>query len=80
LVSVTSIVHTRNPCINPRRANTACALTPTDLSAVAIALERLICNSEAVALDIAGTIGIEPVIFCSPGYPIIDAVVIFILI
>lgn len=63
---VSVIVYTRNPCTVPRRANTGCPLVPTDFSAIAGALGRLICICDAVALDNIGTIGIEPVIFGPP--------------
>ncbi len=64
---MSNIVYTRNPCTIPRRANTACALVPTDFSAVAVAFGRLMCICDAVNLDIVDTIGIEPVIFDPPG-------------
>src|SRR5215469_7885128 len=44
------------------RPNNACALAPTDFSAVTVALGRLICICEVIAFDIVGPIRIEPVI------------------
>jgi len=44
------------------RPNNACALVPTDFSAVTVALGRLICICEVIAFDIVDPIRIEPVI------------------